>query len=51
MPFEVVGAPWVEPYGLAAALNARAMPGVRFDPVWFTPTADVHAGKQCGGVR
>jgi len=50
-PFEVVGAPWIEPYGLAAALNARALPGVHFDPAWFTPNADIYAGQQCGGVR
>jgi len=37
VPFEVVGAPWIEPYGLAQALNALRLPGVRFDPVTFTP--------------
>ncbi|OGL14020.1 MAG: hypothetical protein A3F92_12260, partial [Candidatus Rokubacteria bacterium RIFCSPLOWO2_12_FULL_71_22] len=50
-PFEVVGAPWVEPEGLAAALNARRLLGVRFEPVWFTPSEDTHARVQCGGVR
>jgi uncharacterized protein YbbC (DUF1343 family) len=50
-PFEVVGAPWIEPNGLAAVLNARNLPGVRFDPIWFTPDSDIYAGKQCGGVR
>ena len=37
-PFEVVGAPWIEPYGLVAALNDQRLPGVRFEPVVFTPT-------------
>lgn len=50
-PFEVVGAPWIEPPGLADALNRLQMPGVRFDPTWFTPTADQYARVQCGGVR
>ena len=26
MPFEVVGAPWIEPQGLAEALNALGLP-------------------------
>jgi len=50
-PFEVVGAPWVEPEGLAAALEARRLPGVRFEPAWFTPSEDRYAHVPCGGVR
>ncbi len=50
-PFEVVGAPWIEPYGLGEALNRRGLPGVRFEPVYFTPAADTYATAQCGGVR
>jgi uncharacterized protein YbbC (DUF1343 family)/CubicO group peptidase (beta-lactamase class C family) len=51
MPFEVVGAPWVDGPGLAQALNTRRLAGVRFDPLEFTPNADVYAGTRCGGVR
>ncbi len=51
VPFEVVGAPWVEPNGLAESLNRQGLRGIRFEPVWFTPTADRHARVQCGGVR
>jgi len=51
MPFEVIGAPWIEPRGLAEALNRQGLRGVRFDPIWFTPTADVYASVACGGVR
>ena len=50
-PFEVVGAPWSEPNGLAAALNALRLPGVTFEPLTFTPAADVYARASCGGVR
>ena len=50
-PFEVVGAPWIEPQGLAAALNDLRLPGVRFEAVTFTPTSDVYARSACGGVR
>ena len=46
-PFEVVGAPWIEPHGLAAALNDQQLPGVRFEPVVFTPTNDVYVNTQC----
>jgi uncharacterized protein YbbC (DUF1343 family) len=51
MPFEVVGAPWIESSGLADALNGKGLPGVRFEPVWFVPTTDVFARLTCGGVR
>ena len=51
MPFEVIGAPWIDPRGLAEALNRQGLRGVRFDPIWFTPTADVYASVACGGVR
>ena len=50
-PFEVVGAPWIEPQGLAVALNDLRLPGVRFEAVTFTPTSDVYARSACGGVR
>jgi uncharacterized protein YbbC (DUF1343 family) len=50
-PFEVLGAPWIEPYGLADALNRLRLAGVRFEPVQFTPTADVYARVPCWGIR
>jgi uncharacterized protein YbbC (DUF1343 family)/CubicO group peptidase (beta-lactamase class C family) len=50
-PFEVVGAPWIEPHGLALALNELRLPGVQFEAVTFTPTNDVYARTACGGVR
>jgi uncharacterized protein YbbC (DUF1343 family) len=50
-PFEVVGAPWIEPYRWAGALTERGLPGVRFRPLWFQPVASKHAGVRCGGVQ
>jgi uncharacterized protein YbbC (DUF1343 family) len=50
-PFEVIGAPWIEPHGLAKAMNDLRLPGVTFEAVTFTPTADVYARVVCGGVR
>ena len=32
-PFEQIGAPWIDGRGLAAALNGRGLPGIRFYPV------------------
>lgn len=49
-PFELVGAPWIEPRRLAAALDALRIAGVRFVPVFFTPKADTHRGVKCGGI-
>ena len=49
-PFEHVGAPWVNGVQLAAYLNARSIPGVRFYPERFTPTASKYADTECQGV-
>jgi uncharacterized protein YbbC (DUF1343 family)/CubicO group peptidase (beta-lactamase class C family) len=50
-PFELLGAPWIQPRELAAYLNARDISGVRFVPTEFTPTANVYAQQKCGGVN
>lgn len=50
-PFEMIGAPWIEPRRLAAALDAFRLPGVEFVPVVFAPTASTNKGEQCGGVN
>lgn len=49
-PFEQIGAPWIQGPALADALNARQIPGVRFYPVRFTPTASKYANEECQGV-
>lgn len=49
-PFEQIGAPWLDGVALAEALNRRDIPGVRFYPVRFTPSASKFAGQECGGV-
>jgi uncharacterized protein YbbC (DUF1343 family) len=49
-PFEQVGAPWIDGVQLADALNARALPGIRFYPVRFTPSSSKYAGEECQGV-
>jgi len=51
LPFEIVGAPWLDGYRLAVTLNHLDLPGVRFRPVHFEPAASKHAGKRCQGVQ
>jgi uncharacterized protein YbbC (DUF1343 family) len=50
-PFELVGAPWIDPWRLAKDLQAERLPGVRFRATFFTPTFQKHAGRLCGGVQ
>jgi uncharacterized protein YbbC (DUF1343 family) len=52
--FQQIGAPWLDGEALAAALNARALPGVRFEPVRFTPvdpSDGKFGGQEVAGVR
>jgi uncharacterized protein YbbC (DUF1343 family)/CubicO group peptidase (beta-lactamase class C family) len=49
-PFEQIGAPWIDGRALAAALNDRTLPGIRFYPVAFTPTSSKYASEECQGV-
>jgi len=50
-PFELIGAPWIQAGKLADYLNQRALPGVRFVPLNFTPKASVFKDEACGGVN
>ena len=49
-PFEIVGAPFVDPYVLADALGQWDLPGVTFRPLTFKPTFQKWQGRPCGGV-
>ncbi len=50
-PFELVGAPFLDGYRLAARLEALALPGVRFRPLSFRPMFHKFAKQSCGGVQ
>jgi uncharacterized protein YbbC (DUF1343 family) len=50
-PFELIGAPWIDPESLAADLNTRDLPGAYFRSVLFEPTFHKHAGTPCGGCQ
>lgn len=49
-PFELFGAPWIQSVELAADLNRRFVPGVRFVPVRFTPRAGLYKDEPCEGI-
>ena len=50
-PFELIGAPWIDPEILANALTGLGLAGIGFRPVSFTPTFSKHQGVACGGVQ
>ena len=50
-PFEIFGAPWIDGRRLAAYLNRRRIPGVRFQATSFTPDASTYANRRCHGVH
>jgi len=50
-PFELLGAPWIKARELANYLNARAIAGVRFVPIAFTPSSSNFSGLRCEGVN
>lgn len=50
-PFELIGAPEIDPDALTFALNKLRLPGVHFRPINFEPTFQKHAGRQCGGCQ
>jgi uncharacterized protein YbbC (DUF1343 family) len=50
-PFEICGAPWLDPQVLARRLREQGLPGVHFRPCYFQPTFQKFAGQVCGGVQ
>lgn len=50
-PFELIGAPYIDPDAYAEALTNFALPGVIFRACAFQPTFQKHAKVTCGGVQ
>lgn len=50
-PFEIIGAPYVDAHTQAQRLNGLNLPGVRFRPLYFTPTFSKYQRAICGGVQ
>jgi uncharacterized protein YbbC (DUF1343 family) len=51
IPFELLGAPWINARELAVYLNSRRIRGVQFIPVNFTPDYSPFRSQLCHGVR
>lgn len=51
LPFEMIGAPFIDGDALADRLNALNLSGVRFRSQSFTPYARTFAGEVCHGVQ
>jgi uncharacterized protein YbbC (DUF1343 family) len=50
LPFELVGAPFVDPHKLVQELAATELPGIALRPIRFVPTFDKYQGQRCSGV-
>lgn len=50
-PFELNGAPFIDPYDWVDALDAYRFEGVKFRHVFFRPTFQKWADRTCGGVQ
>ncbi len=50
-PFEIFGAPFINPDTIIDLLETFRLPGVVFRPVHFQPTFQKHAGRLCGGAQ
>ena len=50
-PFEILGAPYIEPGRLIGELPGESLPGVLLRPLRFEPTFHKFAGQNCGGLQ
>ncbi len=50
-PFELAGAPGINPDALSAELLRFSLSGCQFRPVYFRPNFHKYAGHTCGGVQ
>jgi uncharacterized protein YbbC (DUF1343 family) len=49
-PFEILGAPWVQPYQLVRVLEKCSIRGAVFRPTFFIPTFHKYCDQLCGGI-
>ncbi len=50
-PFEINGAPFIDPWEWAESLNEFEFPGVILRPCFFRPTFQKWADQTCGGIQ
>ncbi len=51
LPFQMLGAPWLNGRQLAEHMNTLDLPGVWFRATSFTPTAGKYHGQWCSGIQ
>lgn len=50
-PFELIGAPWIDPFKLKEQLLKYELPGVAFREAYFTPFTSKFQGSRCAGLQ
>jgi uncharacterized protein YbbC (DUF1343 family) len=50
-PFEIFGAPFIDPFLLEEKLHKVGIPGVLLRPLYFEPTHGKWKGERCGGLQ
>jgi len=51
LPFEILGAPWINGYKIVDILNNLNIDGVKFIETYFSPHFSKYRGKLCSGLR
>jgi len=51
LPFELLGADWIDAQQLADSMNALGLPGLIFRPIYYKPFYSVFKGEQIQGVQ
>ncbi len=51
LPYQVIGAPFLDAIQLAANLNKTYQSGVLFSPIYFTPASGIYQGTKCQGIK
>jgi uncharacterized protein YbbC (DUF1343 family) len=51
LPFQVFGAPFIDPDELVKYLDGFGLEGLHFRPMYFQPTFHKFAGELCGGAQ
>ena len=51
LPFQIIGAPWINADSLAKALNLLELSGIAFRPIHFKPFYSVFKDEHCHGIQ
>ena len=51
LPYEIIGAPFIDALQTSSVLNAKNLSGVYFRPIYFRPSAGRFVGQSCQGVQ